>query len=255
MNFGTGFSTGALALRRRQLSGFSPLSLSPTGLFDPAVTGALFQDSARTTAISGDGSEIGCMADLSGNGNDLLQADIASKPLYRTDGTLHWVAGDGIDDYLEVSALPVSGTHTIVCAANVTFSANGNASLISMNAANDYQLDAEATGEYRLRLSATNLGTSVPSTTSRAGARHVYALSFDAAAGVVTCRVDGVQVWQDIGYNGALDSVQSFKLLANRGAFAHVTSDVYFLAIWNGASQEDIVQAEIYAAGKAGIPL
>lgn len=62
----------------------------------------LFQDSAGTTPVTADGQPVGYMEDLSGNGNHATQATAASKPIYRTDGTLHWLEFDGVDDRAQV---------------------------------------------------------------------------------------------------------------------------------------------------------
>lgn len=71
----------------------------------PTVDGqqVLYQDAAGTTPVTGDGQPVGYMADLSGNGNHATQATAASKPVYRTDGTLHWIEGDGVDDSLVIA--------------------------------------------------------------------------------------------------------------------------------------------------------
>ncbi len=61
----------------------------------------LYQDSAGTTPVTGDGQPVGYMEDLSGNGNHATQDTASYKPLYRTDGVLHWLELDGLDDRLE----------------------------------------------------------------------------------------------------------------------------------------------------------
>ena len=69
----------------------------------PIVNGtqALFQDSAGTVPVTTDGDPVGRMLDQSGNGNHAIQTVSGSRPVYRTDGTLHWLEFDGFDDFLE----------------------------------------------------------------------------------------------------------------------------------------------------------
>jgi len=40
------------------------------------------------------------MLDQSGNGYHAIQTVSGRRPVYRTDGTLHWLEGDGVDDFL-----------------------------------------------------------------------------------------------------------------------------------------------------------
>ena len=86
-------------------SAFSPLSLFSNGeqgaWYDPSDLTTLYQDSAGTTPVAADGDPVGLMLDKSGNGNHASQSVAASRPIYRTDGTLHWLKFDGVDDRLE----------------------------------------------------------------------------------------------------------------------------------------------------------
>src|SRR5690554_6216110 len=61
----------------------------------PKVLGeqVLFQDAAGTTPVTADGDPVGLMLDLSGNGNHATQETSARRPIYRTDGVLHWLEG------------------------------------------------------------------------------------------------------------------------------------------------------------------
>lgn len=68
--------------------------------YDPSDLSTLFQDSAGTTPVTADGDPVGYMADKSGNGNHATQSIAASRPVYRTDGTLHWLEFDGVDDFI-----------------------------------------------------------------------------------------------------------------------------------------------------------
>jgi hypothetical protein len=80
---------------------FGGLGWTPAALFAQGEQGVwyepkpeyLFQDAAGTVPVTADGDPVGYMQDLSGNGNHATQETSASRPIYRTDGTLHWLEG------------------------------------------------------------------------------------------------------------------------------------------------------------------
>lgn len=71
----------------------------------PQVLGqqVLFQDAAGTTPVTAPGDPVGLMLDLSGNDNHATQKVAGSRPIYRTDGTRHWLEFDGVDDLIEAN--------------------------------------------------------------------------------------------------------------------------------------------------------
>ena len=84
----------------------------------PQVLGqqVLYQDAAGTVPVMSDGDPVGLMLDLSGNDNHATQGTSAARPLYRTDGTLHWLEFDGVDDQLE-HPLSLNAASTIAASA------------------------------------------------------------------------------------------------------------------------------------------
>ena len=90
----------------------------------PQVLGqqVLYQDSAGTVPVTADGDPVGLMLDVSGNGNHASQATSGARPVYRTDGTLHWLEADGVDDYL-LHDFSLTGTGMLMAAARSNLSA------------------------------------------------------------------------------------------------------------------------------------
>jgi len=90
-------------------AGFDPASLFSNGeqgaWYDPSDLTTLYQDSAGTTPVTADGDPVGRMEDKSGNGNHATQATSAARPVYRTDGTLHWLEFDGVDDSMIITGV------------------------------------------------------------------------------------------------------------------------------------------------------
>lgn len=96
--------TGIVTLSKR----FRPPQV--TGLvawYDPSDLGTLFQDVAMTVPVTADGQSVAAMRDKSGAGHHLTQASAGLRPLYKTDGILHWLLFDGVDDVM--TAGPVHG--------------------------------------------------------------------------------------------------------------------------------------------------
>jgi len=98
----------------------------------PVVNGvqALFQDSEGTVPVTADGDPVGRMLDQSGNGNHAAQEVSGSRPVYRTDGVLHWLEFDGVVSHFSATTLQVK---SISFALHVNSS--DNLPIISDNAA------------------------------------------------------------------------------------------------------------------------
>lgn len=65
--------------------------------FDMSDLSSMWTDLAKTTNVSADGDFVRAIDDKSGNGHHLIVVqDVDSwSPIYRTDGTLHWLEFDG----------------------------------------------------------------------------------------------------------------------------------------------------------------
>jgi hypothetical protein len=73
--------------------------------YDPSDLTKMFQDRAGTTPVTADGQTVGKILDKSGNNNHAVASSDAARPLYKTDGTYHWLQFDGVDDSLSTAAI------------------------------------------------------------------------------------------------------------------------------------------------------
>jgi len=93
----------------------------------PVVNGAqaLFQDAEGTVPVTADGDPVGKMIDQSGNGNHATQSVSGNRPIYKTDGVLHWLEFNGVNSYIDVditASQPISLTLSALFAnTNTTF--------------------------------------------------------------------------------------------------------------------------------------
>ena len=88
---------------------FSPLELFSGGKkgvwYDPSDLSTMFQDAAGTIPVTANGDPVGLIRDKSGNDSHIVQTVSAARPTYQTDGFLHWLQFDGVDDFLESANL------------------------------------------------------------------------------------------------------------------------------------------------------
>jgi hypothetical protein len=77
--------------------------------YDPSDLTTMFQDRAGTTPVTADGQTVGKILDKSGNDNHAIAPSDAARPLYKTDGTYHWLQLDGVDDYVQTAVINKSG--------------------------------------------------------------------------------------------------------------------------------------------------
>lgn len=78
---------------------WSPLDLAamPYAVWDPTVSGSLWQDTSATTP-AGDGDSLGRINDQSTNGNHALQATSTKRPTFDIISGVPWIVCDGVDD-------------------------------------------------------------------------------------------------------------------------------------------------------------
>lgn len=99
---------------------FTPLDLffrDKQGVwFDPSDLSTMFQDVSGTVPVTKDGDPVGMIKDKSGNDNHAIQEIASARPIYRTDGELHWLEFDGVDDYLTSTLASIKQPYTIVTA-------------------------------------------------------------------------------------------------------------------------------------------
>lgn len=79
------------------------LKLFDTGngmLFDASVLSSLSQSSSSSVAVTANDDPVGRLGDISGLGNDAIQATSTKRPLYKTANGKHWLQPDGSDDFM-----------------------------------------------------------------------------------------------------------------------------------------------------------
>ncbi len=268
---GLGYDIPAVALRRRTESGpaaFSPLNASPSVFFDPAQPGGLFQDPAGTVAVTQDNQPVGLWQDCSPNGHDLAQPVSAARPTYRTDGALHWIESDGVDDGLLTEAVfDVQNPITMVLGyqmLSTSGTARVNLAEISRTSTNGMSVGVRPNIDrlqYYSRMSQQGVSATNVASPSVWGnhARHV--VTVQAVAGRVTARLDGVVVI-DTGQKLTTQSIAAQPLRVGLG---QVTGSIpgafrlFGLQVWTAAvahpNAAQITELETWLAARTGVTL
>lgn len=263
------FSYGGLAKIIRDVLagefGFNPLQLFSQGeqgaWYDPSDLSTLFQDAAGTVPVTADGDPVGLMMDKSPNGNHAIQSVAASRPTYRTDGTLHWLEADGIDDHMLVSGSALDSTTDQMYVIGMTMEAIGNfPAIFGGSNTNGFSLIYNGTTRQRRPFMSTTAGDSIgnASVATPLSTAVVRRVIWDRSVGTAT---DLENAANDITTTPArladLDEPANYELLRWAGDNARcINAKMYGLVIVSKtAMATEIEKTEEYLAGKSGVNL
>lgn len=83
---------------------FSPLSLGALAWLDASALNTLWQDIARTSAVSAAGQSVALGDDRTGNGRAQKQSGAGQRPTYVVTSGIPGLSFDGVDDYMETDS-------------------------------------------------------------------------------------------------------------------------------------------------------
>lgn len=232
---------------------FNPLTLFKGGKqgvwYDPSDKSTLFQDVAGTVAVTKDGDPVALMRDKSGNGNHATQSVSTSRPTYKTNGALHWLEFDGVDDYFDFNCS--LGSLSIVSAGVFFKGVQAEFALgtKSSNSATSAKIGATSKVGLFLRLiSGNNNSTSK----LREDAANVL-IGARTSLGVITSANGDEKI------SGA-DNSQAAQLWTYIGrtdfsAGQHLKGNIYSVLMVDKYTHEDMLSTQAYIANKAGVIL
>ena len=233
--------------------------------YDPSDLSTLFQDVAGTIPVTADGQPVGLMLDKSGNNNNASQATATARPIYRTDGTYHWLQFDGVDDVLSTAVIDFVSANvdkasawtgfatTVASPQGRVFGIGGNAPGSFANLVNMATQAVSARGSMGAAL-ITNHSFPSPAT----GTKVVLFGECDIAA---TVAADSLNVRQNATPIGGGDAIPGGGTLLNYpieiafepGNAWYLGCDVYSLIIRGTASSQiEIDETEAWVNGKTG---
>jgi hypothetical protein len=250
-----------------------PETWSPDALFsqgavgawyDPSDLGSLFQDVAGTVPVTGVGQQVAMMRDKSGNGTDMLQPTLEKRPTYETDGALHWLAFDGVDDFMSVPLLDLSATDKITIFTGLSMQTNGTVIYLEFSTnsnsntgtfwsgrtvANSYRAISRGSATISAAQGANSAAAFPPPTPGVVTSLH------DIAANLTRIRIDGAQSGTDATGNKGSGAFAAEPLyLGMRGGSSfpfqgRIHGMILFGAL---ATASELTDAETFLASKTG---
>jgi len=191
--------------------------------------------------------------DKSLNGNNVTQPSGGLRPLTNslTIGGLNAISFTA--DFLTKDPLVLSNNLTIFIVGNVSATANIFASLLSVDAANDFQIDAAVVGEFRGKFLSTNLGNPTVEDVNFINTDFVLSYRLSNNDSNLEMRRNAVAIDAKT-YNGNLSANQDFKIGVNRGVNQFTTCKIGEIIFYNrDLSAAEITQVENYLLSRWSI--
>lgn len=244
---------------------FDPLSLFDSGeqgvWYDPSDLSTMFQDAAGTVPVTKDGDHVALMRDKSGNGNHATPTVSAARPVYKTDGILHWLTFDGVDDHLLFNKNTfLADKSQVIMTAYSLLSAGSYPTVISglSTDAGLEQFHNYNTAMCRAAV-VTNTGVGVGNSSAALplNTAIVRTTNWSRSAGVVTDTVNraGSFTTNPLQVNSLLTLPKDFQSMG-RIIELYANMDFYgIVAISDDLSPTAIADVEQYLANKAGVTL
>lgn len=246
-----GIQIGRMGVGVGRKSVYSPSKLFASGeqgiWLDPSDFTTMFQDSAGTTPVTADGQPVGLILDKSGNGNHASQATAAARPLYKTDGTYHWLQFDGVDDFFQV--LNIGTNELISLFSGFTYSGVDPVSLAT-NSANASEVSFY---NEKVKIIAGNGAFSLVA--CAVAPKFVGTIEADGLNFSGVARRNGIDLGlQPIVGGISMGSMNKLTLGVNSGGSGNPTTVSLYSLIIRGAlsTPDEITATETWVNGKTG---
>lgn len=202
-----------------------------TGLlwfYDPSDLSTMFQDAAFSTPVTASGQQVNSMLDKSSFGRHVAARTVTGNITYQTDGTLHWLEGNGNQDGL-FGTNPGLGTDDFFISAAVRMLEAGNSTLPTVVSSGP-----PGAGNWLLR---KHRDTRVAQFNGDNGGIFSDMQGSDPAVDEVLSvyrTAEGVRLVQNVDTLGPLDTIGVGADLTSATNFGLMTVDDGSLREWNG---------------------
>lgn len=214
--------------------------------YDPSDMSTLFQDVAGTIPVTKDGDPVALMRDKSGNNNHATQTVSAARPVYKTDGALHWLSFDGVDDYFLAYYSPYLTQPAILALAVQLIELTTARVLVSgSSSSNRHQIDASPS---------PSAGFSVVSGGSVSARVLANVLDKNVIVAKLNATSSNLSI-NNISSSISLDSSATNRFLLGGLFVAGFYANMRFYGGVHVSSATDTVELKSYLATKSGVTL
>lgn len=227
--------------------------VSAAGFLPSDDTGLLgWWDAADAATITESGGLVSSWADKAG-GSALGQAGPAARPVTGTRSLngLNLLDFDGTTFLEATRSLPADGDVAFHMAVVIDTQDDLFDSLLSVNATNDFQLDAISTSQFDGRLNVSGIGSPVNLAGGPFSGAVIVSIVFDRTGGAIAEVFVSNVSRASMAYTAALDASVDLRLMANRAASIFNDGAVAELIVSAGVSNR--ADHHAYLASKWGL--
>ncbi|NNF90217.1 MAG: Ig-like domain-containing protein [Boseongicola sp.] len=246
-----------LAIRETQSDGFGQrfADSGTVGLgFTPDADGALigWWDADDAATITETGGFASLWADRAGGAN-LAQSFGPEQPQTgnRTLNGRNVLDFDGSRRMLATMTLPASGDVAFHAALSIDGTASAFAALLSVDATNDFQIDADDNAAFDGRLNAAGIGTTTPLSGGPFSGALILSVIFDRTGAATAEVYIANQLRGSMAYTAPVDSAVALHLMSNRSLNANIDGAVAELVITGDVTNR--ADHHAYLANKWGL--
>ncbi|MEM7617281.1 MAG: LamG-like jellyroll fold domain-containing protein, partial [Pseudomonadota bacterium] len=177
-------------------------------------------DADDASTITTSGTSVTVWSDKTSNGFDVSQSTPSLQPTYDpnnfTKNERPVIEFPGDQD-LRMGNYTTSANQTIYMVAKVDVVGNNSQSLLSMDGANDFQLDAGNNSIFNFRARTTNIHSSMQGTLNYENVYYIYTYILDFDNNTASIYVNNSLINSVSDYNTALSATTTLYIGVNRG--------------------------------------
>lgn len=233
----------------------------PGFIYDISDFSTMFQDSAGTTPVTDVAQPVGKILDITGNNNHAYQSTAASRPILRQDESgYYYLECDGVGDCLETSAINFTSTNKISIFTGLLKTSSARGMLFEMSTtyatAGCTAMDVDNGGNYISVYGVANTYNGHMAASDSVKYVATGLLDTSVASNQAVGRLNGSQVVAGgTTASGNLANVATY-IGRRAGTVNPFNGRIYSLIVRGAASSlAEIMAAESYVAGKAGVTL